>query len=122
MEIIKKKAVHGIAIHHVHGIIHIIIIAAAKMIRAIIHNVVRVPNADLIANIVPISVYNAEVVARNLYGLRSDTFSPHELIITSVEVITEESKEVMYLFHFEEITRYVRPCILRFYFMLFNPD
>ena len=46
-----------------------------------------------------VSEYNAEIVARNLYGLHSGEFSSQELMIKSVEIIREESNELIYLFH-----------------------
>ena len=46
-----------------------------------------------------VSIYNAEIVARNLYGLYSGGFSSQELTIKSVEIIREDSNELIYLFH-----------------------
>ena len=46
-----------------------------------------------------VSIYNAEVVARNLYSARTGTFVSDELMIESVEVIKEESDALIYLFH-----------------------
>ena len=46
-----------------------------------------------------VSIYNAEIVARNLFGLHSGGFSSQELTIKSVEIIREDSNELIYLFH-----------------------
>ena len=48
-----------------------------------------------------VSIYNAEVVARNLYSARLGTFASNELMIESVEVIKEEFEELIYLFHLD---------------------
>ena len=47
----------------------------------------------------PVSIYNAEIVAQNLYSARISMNSPDELIVVSIEIIKKGSDKLIYLFH-----------------------
>ena len=48
-----------------------------------------------------VKIHDAEIVAKNLYFARSHEDIPKELIISSVEVIKEESEDLFYIFHLD---------------------
>ena len=49
----------------------------------------------------PVSISDAEIVARNLYNMRKDSDSLNEFKVESIEMLNEDLTQLIYLFHLD---------------------